>query len=170
MENRDVFKKVLPVVFDVEGGFVNHPNDPGGPTMHGVAWNFNAGYLREKFGLTAATMESLTKEQAEQCYWDNYWAAAGCDKISDEGLAYLHFDTAVNNGVGAAQRILSRLSVDPRQFDGRGDRNEILFLRLVMEYMVLRLDLYTQCKNRKTFLEGWINRMETVMTYARKLV
>lgn len=171
MEDRKLFDQILPLVFHVEGGFCDLDGDPGGPTNHGVAWNYNAGYLKTHFGMEhPSDIKDLTLEQAKQLYWDKYWLASGCNGITDEGLVYLHFDTAVNLGVGAANQLIHKLSTNPFNFDGTGDKNETLFLRLCMEYMVLRLDYYTHCKNRKAFLEGWVNRMEFVMSKARQLV
>lgn len=164
------FEVSVPLVFDVEGGYSNNPDDDGGPTMHGVAWNYNADYLKKQFGLTRETIQNLTKDQAKKLYWDKYWKAAGCHMISDEGLSYLHFDAAVNTGVGHAITNLHKLSVNPFNYDGEGDKNEVLFLRLCIEYLVFQLYWYTHCKDRKVFLEGWINRMIKVIGYARKLV
>lgn len=170
-QSDEVFVKVCPLVLHVEGGFVDDPKDPGGPTKFGIAFNFNAGAL-QKLGLTRETMNQLTKEQAMQLYFDRYWLASGASGISDEGLAFFHLDTAVNCGVGAARKMLKGLSKDPRFFDGRGKNNEILFLRLLMEYAVLRLDYYTRLRKdlKERYLEGWINRMEFVINKARELV
>ena len=163
------FCKVIPLVLKSEGGYVDHPDDPGGPTMHGVAWNYNAGWLAKR-GYTKDTMRSLTLDDARQCYYERYWIESEADGITDEGLAYLHLDTAVNCGVGTAKSFLRGLSHNPRYFNGEGDNNEVLFLRLVMEYEIKRFDYYTRCRNRKAFLEGWINRMEFVMARAQELV
>lgn len=163
------FCKIIPLVLHSESGYTNHADDPGGPTMRGIAWNYNQIWLLTH-GVTRDTMKDLTKEQAEQCYYERYWLASDADGISDEGLAYLHLDTAVNCGVRKAKEFMRALSVNPKNYDGSGDNNETLFLRLVMEYEIMRFDYYTKCKNRKAFLEGWINRMEFVMKKAKDLV
>lgn len=137
--------------------------------MFGIAWNYNTDWLKSQ-GITKETMKELTMHQARQCYYERYWLKSEADGISDEGLAYAHLDTAVNCGVGAAKAMLSKLSKNPKDYNGTGDNNEILFLRLLMEYEILRLDYYTKCKNRGLFLTGWINRMEFVMKKAAELV
>lgn len=166
------FCLTYPAVLKVEGGFVDDPADPGGPTNHGIAWNYNADALKA-IGITRDTMRKLTKEQALQIYYWKYWLASNADGITDEGLAYIHFDCAVNCGVGAAAGILKKLSVNPKHFDGRGDNNETLFLRLVFEYEIWRFEYYIKnCSKRlkKEYLEGWVNRMIFVGRHALTLV
>lgn len=166
----ETFCKIIALVLPLEAGFANHPNDPGGPTMRGVAWNYNAQYLREKFGFeTWKDIKSLTKDQACQCYYDRYWLASGADGISDVDLAFIHLDAAINCGVGSAQKFLSRLSKNPKHFDGRGGKNRTLFLGLFLEYTANRLSYYTSCKNRDDFLEGWVNRMVKVIRESKDL-
>jgi lysozyme family protein len=165
------FCAVYPFVLQVEGKYADKPLDKGGPTMYGIAWNYNQQALK-KLGLTRSTMRKLTKEQALQIYYEDYWLASGAAGMTDEGLAYMHLDTAVNCGVGAAKNMLTKLSVNPKNFNGKGDANEALFLRLCFEYMILRLDHYTNMseEQRREFLTGWVNRMEIVGAHAHKLV
>lgn len=167
-----VFCLIVPLVVNVEGGYVNDPDDPGGPTKYGVAWNFNAEWLSHR-GITRATMKDLTQDQAKQCYYERYWLPSDADGLTDEGLAFIHFDNAVNCGVGEAKQTLKELSINPKHFDGRGDNNEALFLRLVMEYEGRRAHHYTKeigKKLKQKYLEGWWNRMQFVMQHAAKLV
>lgn len=164
------FLKVLPLVFDSEGGYVNDPDDPGGPTNHGVAWNYNADYLKSVFGFkSSADMKKLTKEQALRLYYEKYWLPSGSHGITDVDLAYIHFDMAVNCGVGAASNALRKLSVNPKNYDGTGGKNRTLFLSLFLEYTALRLSYYTHCKKRDKYLEGWINRMVDVIRNSKDL-
>lgn len=167
-----VFCKIIGLVLNSEGGFVDDKDDPGGPTNHGIAWNYNAAWL-SKNGITRNTMKSLTVDQAKQCYYERFWLASESDGISDEGLAYIHFDAAVNCGPGQAAKFLERLSVNPKYFDGTGDNNEELFMQLVHEYEAQRIKFYRQdvsAKLRKKYLQGWLNRMAYVSKHAEKLV
>lgn len=169
-QNDKTFLKIVDLVLDSEAGYANHPNDPGGPTMRGVAWNYNAGYLKEKFGFkTSADIKKLTKEQAIQTYYDRYWLASDSDGITDVDLAYIHFDAAVNCGVGAAASFLRKLSVNPKNYDGSGGKNRTLFMGLFLEYTAHRLQYYTNCRNRQTFLAGWVNRMVDVIRNSEDL-
>ncbi len=160
-----LFCKVYPYVLRVEGGYSNDPKDPGGPTMFGIAWNYNAGALAP-LGLTRMTMRSLTKDQALQIFYEKYWLASAAENIKDEGLAYLHLDTAVNCGVGEAVTILKHLS-----FDSQVSYSRLQFLQLVHEYESLRLEYYNSLRPdlKARYLKGWLNRMNFVIKQSAKL-
>ena len=169
-EKDETFLKIVPLVLNSEGDYTNHPKDPGGPTNRGIAWNYNADYLRQKFGFkTAADIKKLTADKPNQLYNDRFMLASGGDGITDVDLAYLHFDTAVNCGVGTAYKMLGRLSHNPKHFDGRGGKNRTIFLQLFLEYIAQRLSYYTHCRNRDAFLEGWVNRITHVIANAKDL-
>jgi lysozyme family protein len=166
----ETFLKVVPLVLDSEAGYSNHPKDPGGPTNRGIAWNYNADYLKQNFGFkTSADIKKLTADQARQVYYDRYWLASGGAGLTDVDLAYLHFDTAVNCGVGTAFNIIRKLSLNPKNYDGSGGKNRSVFLQLFLEYIAKRLSYYTKCQNRDSFLEGWVNRIVHVIANAKDL-
>lgn len=148
---------INPHILKAEGGYADLANDPGGPTMYGIAWNYNSGTL-SKLGITRQTMRSLTKQQALQIYYDKYWLASGCNKIQDKRLALIHFDCAVNQGVGLAGKLLKGLSKNPMNYEGNG-KNQPLFYGLACEYVAARLRTYVSFRKQANFLPGWVNRM-----------
>lgn len=170
-KDRELFLKLLPHVAKVEGGYSNDPKDPGGPTNFGISWNNNAGILRS-MGYTTKTMMLLKREDAEAIYFSRYWLACGADRLTDEGLAYIVFDCAINCGPETAEHMMNHLSANPRYYDGTGDKNEALFLRLVFEYEMLRLNYYTHTRKglMDEYLQGWVNRMIYVGNTAMRLV
>jgi len=99
-----------------EGGYVNDPDDPGGPTKHGVT----LGTMR-RLGLdltgdgqvTTADVRRLTPEQAAEIYLDHYYRAPKIDQLP-EGLRASVFDMYVNAGSGAV-KVLQRLLVEMGQ-------------------------------------------------------
>lgn len=157
-----IFCELVGYVLNSEGGYVNDPDDPGGPTKCGIAWNYNVGILTE-MGFTKATMDKLTPDHARQIYFQKYWHRVGCHDIADKAMAYLVFDTAVNCGEGQAIKMLRQLSKSPKWFEGNG-KNKAVWLELFIEYAVLRFRYYLRCKNRKKFIEGWVSRMADVMS------
>ncbi len=161
------FVAVYPHVLKVEGGYADLKGDSGGPTMYGIAYNYNQAAVA-KFGITRQTMRSLTKQQALQIYYEKYWMAAACNFIPDTRLALVHFDCAVNQGVGASLKFLQGLSKNPNHFEGNG-KNEALFYGLACEYVAARLRAYTSYKNQATFLCGWVNRMAIILSELPKL-
>ncbi len=96
-----------------EGGFVNDPDDPGGPTNHGVT----LGTL-ERLGLDVtgdgrvdiADVRNLTREQARDIFIQHYYRRPRIDELPDAVSASV-FDMYVNAGNNAV-KILQRLLVD----------------------------------------------------------
>ena len=86
-----------------EGGYVDHPSDPGGRTNLGVTqavWeNWVGRSSNEK------EMRSLTAQMVEPLYKKKYWNACRCDDLPI-GIDYLVFDFAVNAGVGRSAKTL----------------------------------------------------------------
>lgn len=163
-EKDPTFCEIVHLVINSEGGYVNHPRDKGGPTKYGIAWNYNSGYLKSQFSMNVPTdVQKLTWKQAQQLYYDRYWLPSGAKGITDVDLAYIHFDCAVNAGVGRAALCLSRLSKDPRHYDGAGGKNRTLFMSLFLEYTAQRLRFYASARDRDVFLAGWVNRMAEVI-------
>jgi len=151
------FVKCAPHIFSVEGGYANDPKDPGGPTMRGIAWNFNQGLLKE-LGYRRETMATLTREDAMEIYYRKYWLGAHCQKLDDVRLQLIHFDAAVNQGVGASLGFLGKLPKNPRYFKGRGE-NEHFFLTATFAYFVIRMLDYTFYRQWARYGMGWIRRI-----------
>jgi len=80
-----------------EGGYVNDPNDPGGETNFGIS----------KKAFPTLDIKNLTVEHAKTLYRHHYWDACQCDKLP-RAIAIGLFDSAVNQGVGTAIKILQR--------------------------------------------------------------
>lgn len=150
------FLACLPYVLSVEGGYVNNPHDPGGPTKYGIAYNFNKTALA-KLGITAPTqIQSLTQDQATEIYYQNYWVSVGCVNAFDIRLKLVLFDTAVNEGVSEALSFLKQLGNIPKQ--------DPEISNYIFKFFALRLKAYTQKSNKKFFLPGWVNRLANIMT------
>jgi lysozyme family protein len=81
-------------------GYVNDPTDMGGETKFGVARNANPDL----------NIVGLDWEAAKRVYYRRYWLASNCDDITlfASRLAVLHFDGAVNHGIGRAGKFLQR--------------------------------------------------------------
>jgi len=80
-----------------EGGFVNHPRDPGLATNFGISQRSHPG----------EDIAGMTVERAKQIYKLQYWGKAGCDAVP-EAVKFDLFDMAVNSGVTAAVKALQR--------------------------------------------------------------
>ncbi|SLN16386.1 holin-associated N-acetylmuramidase [Roseisalinus antarcticus] len=93
-----------------EGGFVNDPDDPGGPTNHGVTI-----HTMRRLGLdlsgdgqvTVEDVRGLTRAQAVDIFIEHYFKAPGIGHLPP-ALHATVFDMHVNAGANAV-RILQRL-------------------------------------------------------------
>ena len=95
------FERCLAATLKWEGGYCNHPDDPGGPTMRGViqreydAW-------RMKQGKRARPVHQIEEDELREIYRSEYWDAMDCGDLS-AGMDLCVFDAAVNSGVARAR-------------------------------------------------------------------
>ena len=97
------FESSLRHVLVHEGGYVDHPSDPGGATNKGVTLAvFQRFFGAEK---TKDDLKTITDEQLEEVYETGYWDKCRCNDLPD-GVDYVVFDQAVNSGPGRSARWL----------------------------------------------------------------
>lgn len=99
---RENFASALSAVLKHEGGWADHPNDPGGATMKGVTL---ATYRRYRPGATKAQLRNITDAELQRIYRDGYWDVIRGDDLPS-GIDYAVFDFAVNSGPGRAAKYL----------------------------------------------------------------
>lgn len=96
-----------------EGGYSNHPRDPGGPTNHGITIGTLGAYMKRK--ATIADVKALTLDAANLIYETNYWKPIMGDELPT-GLDYAVFDFGINSGPSRAikelQKLLPGVAVD----------------------------------------------------------
>jgi lysozyme family protein len=93
-----------------EGGYSNHPSDPGGPTNWGITIRDARAYWKRD--ATAADMRKMPVAVAKDIYRCKYWKAMRCDALP-AGVDYAVFDYGVNSGIGRAGKVLRRLLALP---------------------------------------------------------
>ena len=89
-----------------EGGYSNHPSDPGGPTNWGITIHDARAYWKKE--ATTADVRSMPVHVAKDIYRSKYWDAMCCDNLPT-GVDYAVFDYGVNSGIARAARVLQRL-------------------------------------------------------------
>lgn len=92
-------------LFASEGGYVDHPADPGGATNHGITHKVLARWRGKPVG--KQDVRDLTLAEAGQIMKVNYWDVIQGDKLP-AGLDYALFDYAVNSGPARAVKDLQR--------------------------------------------------------------
>lgn len=146
-----------------EGGFVNHPSDPGGSTKFGVTQRTarEAGYTGD--------MRDLTREQARAIYLEAYWRRARADQY-DPAIGFQLFDASVNHGIGNGIRFLQR-AVGVADDGVIGPLTVAAIRRMpvtdvLARFNAERLDFYTRLSTWPTFGRGWARRVAGNLRYA----
>ena len=145
-----------------EGGYVNHPDDPGGETN----WGVTVGTARQA-GYTGS-MRSMTREQAIEIYRKLYWKPVEAMGLP-YALQFQMFDATVNHGLRNAVAILQRALGVP--VDGqfgpvtKGAVDKALPLVLGLAFNQRRVSFYTDLGPFKSFGRGWANRIADNLGY-----
>lgn len=158
---KENFVPSLKKVLEHEGGFVNHPQDPGGMTNLGVTkrvWEEWVGHeVDEK------EMRSLTPEKVGPMYKKRYWDAVQGDDLP-AGVDYVVFDFAVNGGPGRATKLLqSAIGTAP---DGKIGPLTMAAIRksdpqdIIQKFAVEREKFYKSLPTFATFGKGWLRRTD----------
>ena len=97
------FHLAVELVLQHEGGFVHHPQDPGGATKFGITRK-TLSRVRGR-PATIEDVRALTRAEAVAVYRGLYWDAVRGDELPP-GLDLAVFDLAVNSGPVRAVRML----------------------------------------------------------------
>lgn len=143
-----------------EGGYSNHPSDPGGETMWGVtvAVARANGY--------DGPMRSMPVDVAKAIYRKQYWDAVRADELPP-AVRYAVFDAAVNSGVRQAAIWLQR-AVGVAE-DGRIGPQTLVAARaahpdaLSRRMLGFRLAAMTDMKGWPSFSRGWAKRIAALL-------
>jgi lysozyme family protein len=168
---KENFEKALAAVLHHEGGFVNHPSDPGGMTNLGCTkkvWEEHCGHeVDEK------AMRALTPSDVAPLYKTKYWDKIKGDELPS-GVDYAVFDCAINSGAGRAAKFLqSCVGVDP---DGGIGPKTLAAVKafdqkqLVEDYSKRRLSFLMDLPTWDTFGKGWSRRVSEVNTVALSML
>ena len=159
---KENWDEALKHILHWEGGYVNHPADPGGMTNLGVTkrvWEEWTGKPA-----TEADMRGLTPEMVSPLYKKRYWDAVRGDDLPS-GVDLCVVDCAVNAGPGRAARFLQQAvgaTVDGQIGPGTlkavasHDPKEI-----IKKFCDLREAHYKSLNNYATFGTGWMRRLDS---------
>jgi len=92
---KEDFEEAINFVLEMEGDYTNDPNDPGGETKYGIS----------KKSYPSLDIKNLTRQDAIEIYRRDFWNSCRCDDLA-RPWAILVFDSAVNQGVRVATRIM----------------------------------------------------------------
>jgi len=100
------FSKSLKPVLVWEGGYVNHPKDPGGPTNKGITQRVYDAY-RSNNGKKPQSVAKISSAEVEAIYKEQYWDVVKGDDLP-AGVDLAVFDYAVNSGTRRAAQALQK--------------------------------------------------------------
>lgn len=153
------FYKYIDRVLDHEGGYVNHPHDPGGETKYGIT----------KRTYPHLDIRNLTREQAIEIYRTDFWERYQVGKFPNE-VAFQVLDAAINHGGGNAIRWIQR-AVGVADDGIVGPLTHAAVWRVSTTDLVLlfnseRLRFYTLLSTFPTFGRGWVRRVADNLSHA----
>lgn len=157
----DRFDACLDHVLAAEGGFVNHPADPGGATNLGITRRTLSDFRDTE--ATEADVRALTRAEAREIYRARYWIPMRCAELPP-GVDLMVFDFGVNSGPGRSLRLLQGSvgvkadgSIGPITLAAaRACRGAELIGRLAEG----RMAYYRGLDGFQTFGRGWTRRVE----------
>ena len=158
---KDNFNKALDLVLKHEGGYVDHPQDPGGATNYGITKKVYETYLGRS--CTKDEVKEMPLDAVGEIYKRKYWDKIRGDDLPN-GLDWCVFDFAVNAGVSRASRTLQGfLATAIDGIIGSGTLEAIdnypTSVKGVIEvYTAQRSTFYRTLKHYETFGKGWDRR------------
>lgn len=165
----DTFDAALRHVLLFEGGYSDHPHDPGGATNLGITQRVLETHRGRS--VSKADVRALSRAEAKEIYRHRYWIAASCPALPS-GLDLAVFDCAVNQGVARATRLLQQ-AVKVKA-DGVIGPITLAAIRgvpirdLISEFMARRMNAYGRLQQLfRTFGLGWSRRL--IATHATSL-
>ncbi len=158
------FDIAQPMVLVHEGGYVNHPDDPGGATNKGITQRTYDGY-RKRRGMASRSVRNITDSEVSEIYRIQYWNKVSADDLP-AGVDYAVYDFAVNSGPARAAKFLQ--DVVGVSADGIIGEQTLAAVSgadpaaVIDQLCSNRLAWLKRLKHFKTFGRGWTRRVNEV--------
>lgn len=148
-------------------GYVNIKQDRGGLTKYGVALNANP----------EVDVQNLTLDQAMEVFFRKYWLASKSDRIPFP-VQIMHYDAAVNHGVGRAAKMLQQAIgaipdgiIGPATLGKLEAHNPAEIVDRLHDIRVNRFQAIVRYNpSQQIFLRGWLRRADEVYHYTRSML
>lgn len=166
------FEASLARLLKDEGGYTNHPSDPGGPTNFGITLADARRYW--KADATAADVKAMDIGIAKSIYRVRYWDAQQCSNLPP-GVDYAIFDYGVNSGVGRSGKVLRRClglpdntwQVTPQVVAAALAADPVKLCNMIWSE---RLAFLKSLKTWPVFGKGWTNRVVGGKAFSQTLI
>lgn len=130
-----------------EGGWSNHPSDPGGKTMYGITEAVYHTWLKSQ-NKALKPVRNITIDEAREIYFNEYWLKGGCQTLA-MGVNLATYDSMVNSGVSRGRKWLLASIGGPDH-------------ETVKKICAARLSFMQSLKIWKTFGKGWARRVADI--------
>ena len=179
------YEECLETILHHEGGYVNHPKDPGGETNLGVTKRVYEAYCERK-GLKVKKMKSLKVKDVAPIYKEEYWDRLKGDDLP-AGLDLCVFDFGVNAGTGRAAKYLQQMigatpdgGIGPMtlkalqeyidEIDNDKANEDAGLHQAITNYQEMRTNYYKKLGTFETFGRGWLRRVDETTSKAFGLI
>jgi len=165
------FDRCLELVLIEEGGFVNHPLDPGGATNLGITKKAYEDWVNTV--TSVERIKSLRVSDVRPIYRTKYWNPVRADDLPD-GINLIVFDAAVNSGPRRAARWLQRCV--HAEVDGAIGPKTLAITKtcdpavVIRQFQQERLFFLQSLDIWKTFGKGWEKRVRRMQDSALKML
>ena len=164
---KENFDHCLEMLLEHEGGYVNHPSDPGGQTNLGVTKR-----VWEDWGGTK-DMKELTPEDVAPLYKKLYWDKIKGDELPS-GVDWCVFDWGVNSGTSRSAKALQRI-VGTRDDGHIGPKTMELVMEADVHEIINKMyqerqEFYEKLKTFDTFGKGWTRRNKETLAQSLEMV
>lgn len=168
---KENFDAALAAVLVHEGGYVNHPRDPGGATNKGVTQAVYDDWRQGK-AMPKQSVRDITPAEVMAIYKRQYWDRIRGDDLP-AGVDYCMFDFAVNSGTNRAARYLQR-AVGVSEDGQLGPVSLKAAAAMGADCLVdaicnARLTFLKGLSTFDTFGRGWTRRVQDVRAHAKSL-
>ena len=161
----------LELVLKHEGGFVDHPEDPGGATNKGITHKTYSEFLGRPLE-DVDELKNIPDEHVQKIYKEGYWDKIMADELPG-GLDFATFDWAVNSGPSRAAKNLQSLVsatedgiIGPQTMGLIKQRDPVM---LINELANRRDSYYRSLKTFGTFGKGWLRRNKETLELALEM-
>jgi lysozyme family protein len=166
------FFKSLEMVLKHEGGFVDHPEDPGGATNKGIPHKTYADFLGRPLE-DVNELKNIPDDHVQMIYKNGYWDRIKGDELP-AGVDFSTFDWAVNSGPGRAAKALQKAvmatqdgAIGPKTLEAVKEYSAEDIIRSVAEQ---REAFYKSLRTFNTFGKGWLRRNKETRDFSLSLV
>jgi lysozyme family protein len=168
-------KDALVFTLKWEGGYTNHPLDPGGATNYGIIQVRYDQYRRDN-GLSKHPVKNITVAEYTEIYDKYYWDPVRAQYVEGT-LGLTLFDTAVNLGVGGCiSRLQASLKVPVTGSWTQAISDKIhssdqyeVALNICRLRIAKRYDRVKKKPSQVVFLKGWLNRDNSLIKKVKSL-